>query len=95
MALRLMILAVLGILAALGTLLAAPAYAQAPSSSSSIGIPYNAETPLSAEELARRKEVDRDYNAAMQKIPEKKTADPWGDVRAASPSRKAKNNNNN
>jgi hypothetical protein len=85
--------------AALVSALVAPAYAQAPgspssSSSSTIGIPFNSDYPPSQEELERRKALDREYNAAVQKIPDKKpAADPWGDVRATTPSKKAKNNN--
>jgi hypothetical protein len=85
--------------AAVLSLLAIPAHAQAPgssssSSSSNVGVPFNLELPPSQEELDRRKAVDHDYNAAMQKIPEKKNADPWGDVRSSAPTKKAKNNNN-
>ncbi len=40
--------------------------------------------PPSKEELERRRTLDKAYNAANQKIPEKKPAnDPWGNIRAA------------
>jgi len=63
-----------------------PAFAQqAPSSGSTIGIPVNPERPLTQEEIEKRKETDRAYSKAMQKIPNKKpSADPWGNVRPSS-----------
>jgi hypothetical protein len=40
--------------------------------------------PPSAQEQARRRALDNAYNAANQKIPEKKpAADPWGNIRSA------------
>jgi hypothetical protein len=40
--------------------------------------------PPSAQELERRRALDKAYNAANQKIPEKKPAnDPWGNIRSA------------
>jgi hypothetical protein len=40
--------------------------------------------PPSAEELARRKALDKAYKAANEKIPDKKPAnDPWGNIRSA------------
>jgi hypothetical protein len=42
-----------------------------------------------------RKEVDEDYRAATQKIPEqkKKSADPWANVRSVEPAGKPKRSN--
>ena len=67
-------------------LMLGPALAQpAPSSGSQLGIPLNAERPLTPEEIEKRKAADRAYNAAMQKIPDKKpSSDPWGNVRPSS-----------
>jgi len=40
--------------------------------------------PPSAEELERRKALDKAYKSATEKIPEKKPAnDPWGNIRSA------------
>jgi hypothetical protein len=40
--------------------------------------------PPSADEVARRRALDKAYKAATDKIPEKKPAsDPWGNVRSA------------
>ena len=86
--------------AALVSLMVVPAYAQAPGSSSpssNVGIPLSNEAPLSPEEMERQKALDREYNATMQKIPDKKpSADPWGDIRTSTPTttKRAKNNNN-
>ena len=49
--------------------------------------PFNApdkprKTP---EEIEKDKARESAYSAAMQKIPEKKVADPWGNIRDASP----------
>ncbi len=38
---------------------------------------------LTPEELEKQKAIDNAYRAANSKIPEKKVADPWADVRAA------------
>jgi hypothetical protein len=49
------------------------------------------EKKLTPDELKAKQERERDYKAAMDKIPEKKvTVDPWGDVRPA-PQTPAKN----
>ena len=49
------------------------------------------EKKLTPDELKAKQERERDYKAAMDKIPEKKvTVDPWGDVRPA-PQNTAKN----
>lgn len=67
-------------------LISVPTFAQqAPSSGSTIGIPVNPERPLTQEEIEKRKETDRAYNKAMEKIPDKKPSnDPWGSVRPSS-----------
>lgn len=66
---------------ALVALFAAPAAAQ-----SSLGIPLNPQTPPTQEQIEKQKAADREYNAAMQKIPDKKApADPWGNIRPNSP----------
>jgi len=58
--------------------------------STSVGIPFKgADRPLTEEEIERRKANDRAYEAAVQKIPDKKTsADPWGEIRPTSPAKK-------
>jgi hypothetical protein len=74
-------------------LLTGPCFAQSPQvpqsgqpSQSNIGIPLSADKTLTPEEIERRKATDRAYNAAMQKIPDKKPpADPWGSIRPNSP----------
>ena len=47
----------------------------------SFGIPVNPKRPLSGEQIEKQKATDRDYDAAMKKIPDKKSSDPWGVVR--------------
>ena len=47
--------------------------------------------PLSEEEVAKQKAADEAYKAAIGKIPAKKSADPWGQVRDAGPSKKQSN----
>ena len=51
------------------------------------------EKKLTPDELKAKQERDRDYKAAMDKIPDKKvTVDPWGDIRQApAPQATAKN----
>lgn len=44
--------------------------------------------PLSQEEVAKQKAADEAYKAAIGKIPAKKPADPWGQMRDAGPSKK-------
>jgi hypothetical protein len=63
------------------------ASAQAPDSSkSSIGIPFKSTTTPTQEEIERNKANDRAYDAALHKIPDKKSAvDPWGNIRPAAP----------
>jgi len=49
------------------------------------------ERKLTPDELKAQQQREKDYKAAMDKIPDKKTAnDPWGDVRPA-PQATAKN----
>jgi hypothetical protein len=40
---------------------------------------------LTPEEQARQDATDKAYRSTMQKIPEKKVTDPWGNIREASP----------
>jgi hypothetical protein len=51
------------------------------------------EKKLTPDELKAQQQRDKDYKAAMDKIPEKKvTIDPWGDIRPApAPQATAKN----
>ena len=51
------------------------------------------ERKLTPDELKAQQQRDKDYKAAMDKIPEKKvTVDPWGDIRPApAPQATAKN----
>ena len=51
------------------------------------------EKKLTPDELKEQQQREKDYKAAMDKIPEKKvTVDPWGDVRPApAPQATAKN----
>jgi hypothetical protein len=84
--------------AAIAALSMGSASAQAPagpSKSSAVGIPLKSDKPLTQEEIERRKANDRAYDAALQKIPDKKPpADPWGNVRPSSPAA-AKNKQDN
>jgi hypothetical protein len=49
---------------------------------SNLSIPLNQKVPPTAEEIEKQKARDRDYDAAMKKIPDKKpSGDPWGDIR--------------
>jgi hypothetical protein len=60
-----------------------------PAAQDSFGIPVNPKPPPSVQEIEKQKVRDRDYDAAMKKIPDKKTSDdPWGVIR---PSPAAKN----
>ena len=65
--------------AAILALVTAPAAAQMAIS------PFKAqERKLTPDELKEKQQRDKDYKAAMDKIPDKKvTVDPWGDVRPA------------
>jgi hypothetical protein len=83
------------IAAAIFAVFAAPASAQSPgqSSQSSIGIPLKSDKPMTEEEIEKRKASDRAYDAAMQKIPDRKApADPWGDIRPTSSASKSNKN---
>jgi hypothetical protein len=67
-------------------LMSAPAFAQR---ANNINMPSPGNTPRSVPEDPRvqqyRKEVEQDYRAATQKIPDqkkKKADDPWADVRS-------------
>jgi hypothetical protein len=40
---------------------------------------------LTPDEQAQQDATDHAYKSTLQKIPEKKTVDPWGNIRAASP----------
>jgi hypothetical protein len=74
--------------AAILALAAAPAAAQVALS------PFKSqEKKLTPDELKAKQDQERDYKAAMDKIPEKKvTVDPWGDIRPApAPQATAKN----
>jgi hypothetical protein len=56
-----------------------------------LGVPLNPKRPLTPEEAAKRKASDEAYQAAINKIPDKKSsADPWGTIRPASPAPKNK-----
>ena len=73
---------------AVAALVLGPAFAQpaSQSPSSSIGIPFNPEKLPTEEEIQKRKDAERAYDAAIQKIPDKKpSADPWGNIRPSSP----------
>ena len=61
-------------------------------SQSNLSIPLNQKPPPTAGEIERQKASDRAYDAAMKKIPDKKSSgDPWGDIRpATSPTAKNK-----
>jgi hypothetical protein len=46
------------------------------------GVPLNYKPPPTAEEIQRQKDRDRNYDAALKKIPDKKTSsDPWAVIR--------------
>ncbi len=66
------------------TFLTGPAFAQ----NSSLSVPVNPpKPPPTQEEIEKQKAADRAYNAAIQKIPDKKSSvDPWGNIRPSSPS---------
>jgi len=47
-----------------------------------ISMPLQSDKPaLTPEQAAKQKEIDKEYKSAVQKIPEKKPADPWGNIR--------------
>jgi hypothetical protein len=50
------------------------------------GIPLNQRPPPTREDVEKQKANDRAYDAAMKKIPDKKSSgDPWGDIRPTTP----------
>jgi hypothetical protein len=70
----------LGQALAIVVLLAGSASAQ-----SNLGIPIKPDKLPTQEESDKQKAADRAYNAALQKVPDKKSSvDPWGDVRPSS-----------
>jgi hypothetical protein len=75
--------------AAILALVAGPA---APASAQVALSPFKEqEKKLTPDELKAKQDQERDYKAAIDKIPEKKvTVDPWGDIRPA-PQATAKN----
>jgi hypothetical protein len=51
---------------------------------STLSVPFKSESPPSQEQIERQKAADKAYQAAIRKLPDKKSsADPWGDVRPA------------
>jgi hypothetical protein len=40
---------------------------------------------MTPEEIEKQKAIDKAYNSANKKIPDKKTVDPWGSVRPIPP----------
>jgi hypothetical protein len=51
---------------------------------SNLSVPFKSEPPPSQEQIERQKAADKAYQAAIRKLPDKKSsADPWGDVRPA------------
>ena len=69
--------------AAVVALLTSDAYAQLPP----VGIEISPDAPpLTPEEKEKRQATDDAYKSALKKIPDqKKTADPWGNMRASPP----------
>jgi hypothetical protein len=45
---------------------------------------------LTPEEIEKQQKLDADYKAAVGKLPEHKSADPWGDVRPNTPPKTVK-----
>jgi hypothetical protein len=68
-------------------LLIGPASAQMPMPSINL---EQDKPPPTPEEVARQKVLDNAYKSATKKIPDKKPADPWGDIRT-SPNTASKN----
>jgi hypothetical protein len=51
---------------------------------STLSVPFKSEPPPTQEQIERQKAADKAYQAAIRKLPDKKSsADPWGDVRPA------------
>jgi hypothetical protein len=59
---------------------------------STLGIPFKNEgPPPTQEQIEKQKAAEKAYDAAMHKIPDKKTpADPWADVRSGPSANKNK-----
>jgi hypothetical protein len=67
------------------------ALAQAPDTPAAPGIPFKVMRDKAPDADEKAQAAERDYNAAMKKIPDKKaSSDPWGDVRPPAPSAKNK-----
>jgi hypothetical protein len=64
-------------------LLTGAAAAQFPMPSISLGGDHARK--LTPEEQERQDALDKSYSSSLQKIPEKKTTDPWGTLRSAPP----------
>jgi hypothetical protein len=64
--------------------LTAVATAQLPMPGISLG--HDDKPKLTPEQLEQQRARDNAYAAAMKKIPEKKQADPWGNIRDTAPS---------
>jgi hypothetical protein len=73
--------------AAIIALLTGPAVAQLPMPSISL---HEDKPPPTPEEVEKQKALDNAYRSAAKKIPDKKLADPWGDIRTP-PNASAKN----
>jgi len=74
--------------AAILALLTGIAAAQMPMPSISLG--GDSKRKLTPEEQEKQDALDKSYRSTMQKIPEKKSVDPWGNIRSA-PSSAAQN----
>jgi hypothetical protein len=78
------------LLAAALALLSGSAFAQMSS-----GAPIHHGGPQSGptrEDQERKKQIDKDYNAATKHIPDQKPADPWADMRSAPAASSSKKN---
>jgi len=70
---------------AIVALFTGPAFAQS-TDSAPAGIPLKPEKPQTQKEIEKQKAADRAYDAAINKIPDKKSSsDPWGNIRQTSP----------
>lgn len=58
-----------------------------------MSVPFKPKSPpTTQDQIERQKAADKAYDAAIRKIPDKKSsADPWGDVRPASSASAVKN----
>ncbi len=68
-------------------LMTGAAAAQLPMPGLSFG--HDDKPKLTPEEQARQDATDHAYKSTLQKIPEKKDRDPWGNIRGTSPSASA------